>query len=413
MAFTDAEMAVLSELTYSNSSFTGNDLGNTLKTFKGKLESNLGPQYEDVINGLIKKIQGKDYKVVNTYNKSTGFGAFAVIDSSGEATVAARGTDGFHLNDKESLKDIFYGDLGLIMGNGKTSQHKDMEKFIVYLSENKKVNSFDFTGHSLGGNLAMYGAIYAAKLGKKVNKVFAINAPQFSDIFMLSHLKEINKIKGVTKQIQNQYDIVSSINEKNAFGTVEIGKSIDTNKNVFDFNDHSSGFFALKGDGFETGYQKMFFTDFSISAATSAMPGALAFAPRTVVNLLLMAFIGVALDWVGAKLHEAILKRAGGINKAKKHPYFKVDTVKLKDCASRISNCSRQAKQLGHELGGLYSAVLSSDGLINGAKNINRLSRCEDISQLANSQLDVISRYLYTIADKFEKAELNIQRGVK
>lgn len=130
MAFTDAEMAVLSQFVYDNKAIKMNVslhdlLMRTIKDKNGKvitmaesLKKELGKQYSDVIDGLVEK--SKNYCVVlSKSDELTGFDAMAIAGPDNEVTVVCRGTEGFDiLHSEESRKDVFKGDYGLIEGNG-------------------------------------------------------------------------------------------------------------------------------------------------------------------------------------------------------------------------------------------------------------------------------------------------------
>ena len=124
MAFTDAEMVVLSQLVYKNDIISNNmclPLDVVLKKQKESLLKELGPQYKDVIEGLVEKSSGYSIDLA-TNDKKTGFAAMAVSSPNKEVTVVCRGT--------EDLTDWTHGNFGLIAGSGETDQHKQMENFM-------------------------------------------------------------------------------------------------------------------------------------------------------------------------------------------------------------------------------------------------------------------------------------------
>ena len=260
MAFTDAEMAVLAQLAYCGSKDTpaqplkGQNLYKALTTGGRKeyLTKALGKEYKSVIEGLISKAKDQDYSIVLTADdkKGTGFAAIAIKDPNNNVTVATRGTEGFSL-DYDSRKDVD-ADLQLALMLS-TNQQEEMEKFMRNLEKNN-YDGYYFTGHSLGGNLANYGAITLKPI-EKVKGVVTFNAPGFNEAFHAKYMEEIATIYHRINNYQNEYDYVSSI--LYVPGPVTIVESSKKEDGWFDFDDHI-GFgdhslcnLKVDGDGFD------------------------------------------------------------------------------------------------------------------------------------------------------------------
>lgn len=277
MAFTEIEMAVLSQLAYCDVPYTP-ETGKTLADFIGMesvkkyLWDKMGEDYYDTVLSLAQK--GKDYEIVAACNDryGSGFAAFAVADSNNEVTVACRGTEppGSTEYDIEIIKEAFQerikqhesGEkpltkeeyekimqvfLGTIAGSElidfakdiltdaeiglleETNQQKEMEKFVRRL-EAKGYSGFYFTGHSLGGNLAMHGAIILRD-PSKLKGVKVYNAPGFNKKYYAKQGMKINRVQDKIVCFQNEKDPVSSLFDSP--GTIVIVKTTGENHHSF------------------------------------------------------------------------------------------------------------------------------------------------------------------------------------
>lgn len=210
MAFTDVEMAILSQLAYKNVK-EGATLHSVLEKQSEYLKTKLGSEYNASLSSLMSKVKGSDYTIVKSMNDkdNTGFAAFAVKDPNNEVTVACRGTEGFSL-DYDSRKDVF-ADMQLAFSQ-QTNQQEKMQEFMNDLvKSDANYNGYYFTGHSLGGNLAMYGAI-TLKDPKLLKGCRTFNAPGFNEDFLRkykSRIAQIEKNKNKMIAYQNECDGVS------------------------------------------------------------------------------------------------------------------------------------------------------------------------------------------------------------
>lgn len=255
MAFTPEEQAVLCQLSYVNIEIDPNDpktleevLNDALTDPNIDLNKKLGNNYDDVLAGLMEKVAGQDYYVVKAVNddKDSGFVALAIEDPNKDVTVVCRGSEDLSQVGKNpnSTKDL---DTDLQIGvRQETDQQQELEKFIDSL-EKQGYDSFYFTGHSLGGNLAIHGAVY---LGDpvKVKGVTTYNAPGFNDKYWTIHKMRLNAIEGKVTNYENEYDIVSSLFTKP--GTTHFIDSDADSSSVF--GHHSICNFKINGGGFKT-----------------------------------------------------------------------------------------------------------------------------------------------------------------
>ena len=210
MAFTDVEMAILSQCAYLKN-FPDDVAQKSLHSFltenKDKLSEELGKGYDNALDGLLKKTKDQPYKIVQSTDDAdgTGFAAFAIADPNNEVTVACRGTEGFNPLSKDSRKDML-ADVQLTYSL-QTNQQKQMEAFVQRL-EGKGYDGYYFTGHSLGGNLAMYGSI-ALSDPAKLKHTATYNAPGFNAAFWEENRDRINAVSGRMTTFQNEMDAVS------------------------------------------------------------------------------------------------------------------------------------------------------------------------------------------------------------
>lgn len=222
MAFTAEEQAVLAQLSYldiETSELNPVSLYDVLnnENYREKLNKALSGDpksaggYEDVLTGLINKVEGQDYHIVKSVNDryDTGFSAIAISDPNNDVTVACRGTEDLTKvgRDEDSNRDALTDvQIGL---QKETNQQQELEKFIDDL-EDCGYDGYYFTGHSLGGNLAIHGAIYVGD-PDKVKGVTTYNAPGFNPKYWDIHAMRIMQLAGKITNYENQYDIVSEI----------------------------------------------------------------------------------------------------------------------------------------------------------------------------------------------------------
>jgi hypothetical protein len=211
--FTDAELSVLSQLSYEDipvKDGQNESLQVILEGNRAKLEEKLGDGYNDVLAGLEEKVKNADYRIVKSVNNKhgSGFSAIAICDLDNNITVACRGTEGFSVIGSEDSRRDVYTD-AQIGTRVETNQQKDLARFVREL-EDDGYNSYTFTGHSLGGNLAMHGAVCLSD-PSKLREVRTFNAPGFNNAYLAKHNMRLRAIQGRMRAYQNEYDYVSSV----------------------------------------------------------------------------------------------------------------------------------------------------------------------------------------------------------
>lgn len=224
--FTDVEMAILSQLAYCEYDQIPPDLHTFLKNNQPYLEEELGGQYTNALNLLIEKTAMQDYKIVASKDDShTGFAAFAVEGPNNEVAVACRGTEFSKILSWEAgsaLTDV-YADLMLTLDQ-ESAQQKKMEEFLEDL-EKKGYNGYYFTGHSLGGNISLHGAM-TLNDPALVKGVVTYNAPGFNEEYWEKHRYDYTRIQDRAYIYQNERDAISEalISPPNAV-ILDCGKS--------------------------------------------------------------------------------------------------------------------------------------------------------------------------------------------
>lgn len=380
MGFTDVEMAILSQASYCDGPSrwdTPMSLYDFLNTdaVTSELKS-LGDGYADAIESLKNKVEGKDYYVVDSINDrhGSGFAAFAVSDPDNCVTVACRGTEGFSM-DYDSRKDVMT-DASLLLSL-RTDQHKVLEQFMNELNSIDDYDGFYFTGHSLGGNIATYGAIKLVD-PDKLKGCITFNAPGFNDAFILANAKAIYARESKIISYQNECDPVSSL-------LTVPGKKIvleysgDKGQGCLDFSGHLLKKLVIRGDTFErnktnTKLPNVFTLLFiSLQARFSK--------PIFIYNAILYALslrpgVDIGLD-----------KRERISDYVSRNPSFGLDTAKMKAYAERLAAAHKKQQDLMNQLSKLHlDPFLKMRAWIGGS---NRLSES--------------AFYLRTVANRFEK----------
>ncbi|MDR0914775.1 MAG: DUF2974 domain-containing protein [Oscillospiraceae bacterium] len=198
-----------------------------------KVEAFKNPQeYENYLTALEstkKKLKEKNWLVSKSINHNktneSGFVAFAIEpedNTQKEIIVCCRGSDAMDLNifsERNTLNDWLFADVALVLGI-PTAQQNELMAFTADLEEN--YNQISFVGHSLGGNLAIFGAI-ASKNPGCIGEVNAFDAPGFEHNILELYKDNIEKTTDKIKNFQNEHDLISSTFK--SLGSVEVIKS--------------------------------------------------------------------------------------------------------------------------------------------------------------------------------------------
>ena len=207
--YTDVELAILSCCAYYQLKNTQKPtrLYDFLNNIKSSLYEYLGEQYTASLDLLYKKSEVDDSMIIAQRNDKlgTGFAAFAVKSEDNTLTIIPRGTE--DIDRSESCKKDIKADLQL-MYRYCTDQQAAMREFMESLCVSK-YSGCCFAGHSLGGNLSMFGAIRCIDPEKVINCV-TFNAPGFNKSFCKKYADRISGVEGKIRNYQNECDGVSN-----------------------------------------------------------------------------------------------------------------------------------------------------------------------------------------------------------
>lgn len=184
------------------------------------VEASKGNEKAILLNKRLAETPGvsdcRNWKLVdirddNQKGNILGSGMYGCLIETGDrdAIVAFRGSESD--GRLKWFKDWIVADLGLL-NNESTLQQKMAKKYMsdIYKKYGNKYDSFDVTGHSLGGNLAEHATITAPDgMKEKINRCVSLDGPGFSNKYIEEHQKEISSLK---KNIDHyQWSIIGSL----------------------------------------------------------------------------------------------------------------------------------------------------------------------------------------------------------
>lgn len=205
--------------------------GNTLRDKNGNpIPANDPPRYtggmtEDDMRRIVASVQNdptlSNATIVDVTRRDSG-GNMATIISGGSAIVAYQGTAG----DPEWMDD----GLG---GHVDVTDTPDQTNALRYFEQMRKKYNLDAldvytTGHSKGGNLAMYVAIVSGQVDHCTN----IDGQGFNRAFMLKYRLELQQAQNKLTTLANSKDYVNPL-----FGSVTMGSTIYTEDPGLDSDD--------------------------------------------------------------------------------------------------------------------------------------------------------------------------------
>lgn len=420
MAFTDVEMAILSQLAYSGATKevnskknpstaprTGDTLYDLITENEEWLNSKLGDGYKDAIQDLKNKAQDSDYSIVLAADDKhgTGFAAIAIKDPNNNVTVATRGTEGFSL-DYDSSKDVA-ADIELAYSLS-TSQQEVMEKFMQTL-EKSGYDGYYFTGHSLGGNLALYGAITFKPI-EKVKGVVTFNAPGFNDAFISKYAAEITAIYNRVNNYQNEYDYVSSIMfVPGPVTIIESSKKEDGNFAIDDhlgFDDHGLNNLTVDGNGFDA-------KEPQVKSVQTQLVHVLVEEVLIKTGIkgytLFVGIVEIAINFGRAaistykKLSNWIKDLFSGKNANSYGSFLQLNTATLRTYADRLARVNQRIVRLDQRMDTLYGQV--------GLRDLWNLMQA-DVLTGYSWRLNRCINYLNDTASDFESVERTIANQI-
>ena len=180
---------------------------------------------------------------------SSGMYGYMIDDGQGGAIFSFRGSEGYSskiadMKPEQLVKDWLGADLGLL-NSPKTAQQAMAEEFVnrMYSQYGDQYDSFAFTGHSLGGNLAIDAAINAPDgMRDKIFQITGFDSPGFSDEYWLLHADKIKEMEGRINHYQWSA-IGALLNTPGHNRTVEVRDMMDClNRHALSNLDTSGGY---------------------------------------------------------------------------------------------------------------------------------------------------------------------------
>ena len=124
-------------------------------------------------------------------NNSGMYGCM-IVDENGNAIFSFRGTELDSID--QMAKDIMGGDAGIL--GVTTFQQEQALKFVkeMFYRHGNSLKNFAFAGHSLGGNLAMYAALFAPdEMMDRIMQIIGFDSPGFSQSFWILYRERVEK----------------------------------------------------------------------------------------------------------------------------------------------------------------------------------------------------------------------------
>ncbi|WP_239617472.1 Mbeg1-like protein [Cohnella mopanensis] len=226
---------------------------------------------------------------VQDNNNESGFVAytFEPPGNSGQAVVAFRGSEEISVaqfrNDWINNVSSWYEET--------TMQQKDAADYMQDTHLNK-YKDIAVTGHSLGGNLALYSTITAdSDIQDRITQTYTYNAPGFNQEFIDTHKNAIDKLNQnqIMHEYQSQHDMVSSLFH-NPTDPI-IVKSTAKDPKVYNFDNHGLAFMAMEDGHLVLADQKDFacFVIQDITQQADKLPN---FISRGISNIAVQAWTG-------------------------------------------------------------------------------------------------------------------------
>lgn len=122
-------------------------------------------------------------------NAQSGFYGCLIDTQDGDAVLGFRGSESFDAG--QGLHDWIEADAGLL-NSTQTTQQARAEQFTRYVNQRygRNYDSFSFSGHSLGGNLAEHATITAPE-GMSIRRCTSYDGPGYSDEYIAAHRDDI------------------------------------------------------------------------------------------------------------------------------------------------------------------------------------------------------------------------------
>ena len=428
IAFSEAEMLMLSSLAYSETDVTniksfydsnGNPIGEPLSVdvllsndnlknlaTSGGMADQLSnhpedmKHYMDAIESLKKKLEEHHFVISKTVNHNgtleSGFSAFAIEPQPNpdrQVLVCCRGSDDMRrivAKDHGTFNDWVGADLALLWDT-QTRQQEEMEEFMADLTGYDHIS---LSGHSLGGNLAMYGGV-TYLYPEHIDGVYSFDGPGFNSAFLVEYQNDIDRILHKIHNFQNENDVVSSL--LHSIGRVEIiERSMDdgnwlNNHNRWALKVDSSGHLVRNPDGAKAdGLQEVHAASLTVNCVPMV--------PRLLLDAIVYYTTPFAVKAVKAiqDLYRSVSK---GHRYAAENPYFQANTAMLRGYAERLRRVNRRLKDVDRRLDDLYLQV--------GWRNLDELLKA-DLMTSYNLRVMRCANALENTAEDLEQTERKV-----
>lgn len=422
--FTESEWLILSSLAYCipDDKFDANGFplrGSELSVtslFSALEEQALGKKFENAafktkedkdnylyaLESLENKLKSGNYVVSKNINHNasdqSGFLAFAIEPSpnpDNEVVVCCRGSDGMST---ETLNDWIGADAALAWEN-QTLQQKEMKDFM------KSFSSYDsvyLTGHSLGGNLAMYGAISFSN-PEKIKGVYSFDGPGFNADFEKKNKEKINSLYDKIHNYQNEHDLVSS-------SLISIGEIIILESAIEDDGrivNHERWTIRVNKDQSlkrNKSQKKDNVCNIWNSLTKDVSKDARSPVIRFVAGLLSGVFSGV--NSLFNKFKTWKFHQTNGYKTAFNNPIFEIDTTKMSYYADQLKSIASRAEKLDSKMNNLYwNLGIEWDTIMNLGKLLRSGKILDDSKKIRKC-----SNFLSDTAQDFDKLEKSIEK---
>lgn len=423
--FTEAEMLILSSLAYTNDmpkakydaeGYPINDPVSVKSILGGLDKLAMGndydksainqidkDSYEAAIESLKIKLTESDFVISKSINYNTsgesGFAAFAIEpypNPNGEVIICCRGSDRMKMNpfDENNTLNDWVGADAALAWDEQTRQQEEMKKFMEGFED---YHNISLTGHSLGGNLAMYGAV-TFPYPNKIAGVYSYDGPGFNLAFINEHYEEISRINDRIYNFQQEHDLVSS-SLISIGNVIVLEASIDYDGGV-DFDHHNRWAITVAPDGNvrRNASGKKDTVCNTWNGVSNGMSNTI-----NIRDVVVSAIVSAATAFCKkvSQNIKAFLDKyfKPGDKYASQNTYIKVDTALLRSYADRLAKVNNRIAKLDRRMDDLYGKVglrdlwnlLQADALTGYSW---RLSRCINYLNETASDFESVERSL-------------------
>lgn len=284
------------------------------------------------------------------FNGGTGSGMYsAVVDTGdGNAVIGFRGSESY--DTEQSIKDWAIADFGLL-NNPLTAQQADAQEYTRRVLEKygDQYDSFDTTGHSLGGNLAEHALItvpeeYRDKMGRGVN----LDGPGFSDEYILTHAVQIAAMSG--KADHCAWSLVGALLISLPGSNYQVIDAVTPDGDLF--QRHATNNVIMKDGSVQPGTRDPLAEAlFHLSKMLELQRVSLFMAQISVALMVLNAglhILGNGLKWIIETIKEMLAS----------HAEFSVQTGALTEAGRELAELSSLERQISYEVAEISNKII-------------------------------------------------------